>query len=58
MQTSILSEVRPPTGEPDAEDPPVRFGGRGSVSLFLPLSKPVKEGFASEPSYSAKIRVI
>jgi hypothetical protein len=26
----ILFEVRPPTGEPDAGDPPVRFGGRGS----------------------------
>jgi hypothetical protein len=22
-------EVKPPTGEPDAGDPPVRFGGRG-----------------------------
>src|SRR6266511_1048963 len=27
---SILSKVRPPTGEPDAGEPPVRFGGRGS----------------------------
>jgi hypothetical protein len=27
--SSILSEVKPPTGEPDAGDPPVRFGGRG-----------------------------
>ena len=26
---SILSEVTPPTGEPDAEEPHVRFGGRG-----------------------------
>ena len=25
----ILAEVTPPTGEPDAGDPPVRFGGRG-----------------------------
>jgi len=32
---SILSEVTPPTGEQDAGDPPVRFGGRGSV-LALP----------------------
>src|SRR5256885_17214854 len=29
----------PPTGEPDAGDPPVRFGGRGrSHDLSLPLS--------------------
>ncbi len=37
---SILSEVKPPTGEPYAGDPHVRFGG-GSVShklTFLPLS--------------------
>src|SRR5208337_625375 len=27
--SSILFEVKPPTGEPDAGDPPVRFGGRG-----------------------------
>ena len=26
---SILSEVKPSTGEPDAGNPPVRFGGRG-----------------------------
>ena len=26
----VLSQVRPPTGEPDAGDPHVRFGGRGS----------------------------
>ena len=26
---SILFEVTPPTGEPDAGDPHVRFGGRG-----------------------------
>jgi len=26
---SILIEVKPPTGEPYAGDPPVRFGGRG-----------------------------
>ena len=35
---SILIEVRPPTGEPDAGDPHVRFGGRGSHKLSLPLS--------------------
>src|SRR4051794_35545526 len=27
---SILSEVTPPTGEPYAGKPPVRFGGRGA----------------------------
>src|SRR5262245_26953383 len=25
----VLSQVRPPTGEPDAGEPHVRFGGRG-----------------------------
>ena len=34
---SILEEVKPPTGEPDAGDPHVRFGGRGSHKLSLPL---------------------
>jgi hypothetical protein len=37
---SILSEVKPPTGEPDAGDPHVRFGGRGDRELnrsSLPL---------------------
>ena len=29
--SSILLEVKPPTGEPDAGDPPVRFGGRGGA---------------------------
>ena len=34
---SVLSEVKPPTGEPDAGDPPVRFGGRGNrTQSFLP----------------------
>src|SRR5262249_30258914 len=30
---SIPSRVKLPTGEPDAGDPPVRFGGRGRVLL-------------------------
>src|SRR5450432_4484995 len=34
---SILSEVKPLTGEPDAGEPPVRFGGRGNHSFSLPL---------------------
>src|SRR5271157_2260093 len=34
---SVLSQVRPPTGEPDAGDPPVRFGGRGNrIQSVLP----------------------
>ena len=28
---SILTEVKPSTGEPDAGNPPVRFGGRGAA---------------------------
>jgi len=31
--------VKPPTGEPDAGDPPVRFGGRGGQKPSLPLSR-------------------
>jgi len=38
FDSSILREVKPPTGEPYAGDPPVRFGGRGSCTLSLPLS--------------------
>src|SRR3954454_4164215 len=36
---SILSQVKPPTGEPDAGDPQVRFGGRGDRDNWpsLPL---------------------
>src|SRR5215472_4361231 len=40
---SILSEVTPPTGEPDAGDPPVRFGGRGSA-----LALPTPIGFSHD----------
>src|SRR5436190_6274054 len=39
-------EVRPPTGEPDAGDPPVRFGGRGGRNQSS-LPTPIEfEGFA------------
>ena len=34
--SSILFEVKPPTGEPDAGDPPVRFGGRGGEAIGPP----------------------
>jgi hypothetical protein len=33
---SILLEGKPPTGEPDAGDPPVRFGGRGDRDHSVP----------------------
>src|SRR5712691_283222 len=39
----VLSQVRPPTGEPDAGDPHVRFGGRGSrtqSALPTPILSP------------------
>jgi len=29
---------KPLTGEPDAGDPPVRFGGRGDVQTAIPTS--------------------
>ena len=39
---STLSQVTPPTGEPDAGNPPVRFGGRGNLNQFsLPLYQAV-----------------
>ena len=39
--SSVPLRVRPPTGEPDAGDPPVRFGGRGCRDnrCSLPLSR-------------------
>ncbi|HWT79899.1 MAG TPA: group II intron reverse transcriptase/maturase, partial [Candidatus Methylomirabilis sp.] len=37
---SILSKVRPPTGEPDAGKPPVRFGGRGGGQTRSPYPYP------------------
>src|SRR5688572_3495670 len=30
--SSVLFEVKPLTGEPDAGEPPVRFGGRGAAN--------------------------
>ena len=39
---SILFEVRPPTGEPYARDPPVRFGGEGGCGT-LPTSIPIMD---------------
>ena len=39
--------TNPLTGEPDAGDPPVRFGGRGKVNpLSLPLSPALVDGVA------------
>src|SRR5450432_138166 len=43
---SILSEGKPLTGEPDAGEPPVRFGGRGNHSFSLPLLESHKAAFA------------
>jgi hypothetical protein len=40
LDRSTLSEVGPPTGEPDAGDPPVRFGGRGERDHSV-LSTPI-----------------
>src|SRR6266849_5456672 len=40
---SVLMQVTPPTGEPDAGDPHVRFGGRGQrnqSALPTPISTP------------------
>ena len=47
--SSILSEVRPPTGEPYAGDPPVRFGGRGSCGSPYPYP-----GGAGAPAHALR----
>ena len=40
--------MRPPTGEPDAGDPPVRFGGRGEVQTLVPTPiRKAVEGYRS-----------
>ena len=31
----VLIEVKPPTGEPDAREPQVRFGGRGDTNQCI-----------------------
>src|SRR6185295_9694515 len=52
---SVLSEVRPPTGEPDAGDPHVRFGGRGGRELnrlSLPLSGNAKRTASAARSHA------
>src|SRR2546428_11800475 len=36
FDSSILLGVKPPTGEPYAGNPPVRFGGRGSCGSPYP----------------------
>src|SRR5208283_1499883 len=52
---SILWEVRPPTGEPDAGDPPVRFGGRGNgIQSILPT--PIKLGQPRRHRWFAPLR--
>ena len=47
---SILVEVRPPTGEPDAGNPPVRFGGgRDRTRSVLPTPIRILPIWAHEP---------
>ena len=49
---SILWEVKPPTGEPDAGDPPVRFGGRGNrIQSVLPT--PIVGAHGVRPDWTA-----
>src|SRR5271157_432872 len=54
---SILPEVRPSTGEPDAGKPPVRFGGRGGRVSNRP-SLPLSSSEGRSPGISAAPRVI
>jgi hypothetical protein len=41
--SETVSMKKPPTGEPDAGKPPVRFGGRGGATLPDPYSPAVPE---------------
>src|ERR1039457_419136 len=48
------STTNPLTGEPDAGNPPVRFGGRGKVKpLSLPLSHSRIFGFRLPPAMTS-----
>src|SRR6266568_5854815 len=50
-----LTTKHPLTGEPDAGDPPVRFGGRGSANtLSLPLSIPLNTYRGIAPSFRCR----
>src|ERR1700751_5629148 len=46
---------QPLTGEPDAGEPPVRFGGRGDSSI-VPTPNPPSEGSNLQSSDTYKIR--
>src|ERR1700693_4100786 len=60
--TSVLFEVKPRTGEPDAGDLPVRFGGRGAANqcgLPTPIKKirnPSPASLANEEGYRQEDR--
>ena len=59
LMCAYLSRTEPPTGEPDAGDPPVRFGGRGRPSgLSLPLTPRtiIRHGAAAAEPPPTKIR--
>ena len=48
------SKVRPPTGEPDAGNPPVRFGGRGEVLSLVPT--PIQQLWDARATFRPGIR--
>ena len=43
------SITNPLTGEPDAGDPPVRFGGRGGANPAIPTPIPSKANYSATP---------
>ena len=54
---SILIEVKPPTGEPDAGDPPVRFGGgRDRTQSVLPTPIRISPIRAHEPIWLRSVQ--
>ena len=54
FDSSILLEVKPPTGEPYAGDPPVRFGGRGSCGSPSPYCQAPRCGGETGVSVPSK----
>ena len=53
-RSSLLLEVRPPTGEPDAGNPPVRFGGRWSARSPYPYQRALRGTMNGDGKTSGK----
>ena len=56
IAVTIRSSSSPQTGEPEAGNQPVRFGGRGEVLSLVPT--PIEDGRKSRPDLLALLPVI